>query len=56
MPPKVKVDTDQIEDAADVFGSQVAPDVFDAASIVGVRHDGRHGRQRRGRRLVVVFL
>lgn len=36
----MKVDTDQIEDAADVFGSQVAPDIFDAASIVGFAMTG----------------
>jgi hypothetical protein len=38
--PKVKVDTGQIEDAADVFGSQVAPDIFNAASTLAFAMTG----------------
>ena len=37
---KVKIDTDQIEDAADVFGSQVAQGVFDASSTLAFAATG----------------
>jgi hypothetical protein len=37
---KIKIDTDQIEDAADVFGTQVAQGVFDAASTLAFASSG----------------
>jgi hypothetical protein len=37
---KIKVDTDQIEDAADVFGTQVAEGVFNAASTLAFAASG----------------
>ena len=40
MTPKVKVDIDQIEDAADVFGSQVGPDIFNASSTIAFAMTG----------------
>ena len=37
---KVKIDTDQIEDAADVFGTQVAQGVFDASTTLAFAASG----------------
>jgi hypothetical protein len=37
---KIKIDTDQIEDAADVFGTQVAQGVFDAATTLAFAASG----------------